>query len=359
MQRLMVMALAVCAELTLAGCSADRASGPGEPDYKTAYGCEMDPACNRTMRDPNPAAPGYWMGTTVTPARCISVTGAGINDLDDDALHDPCEDLLAFRFRPALRSSVYDCDMGMEPYWAAKAFPNRGVVRIAYLFSYYSDCGVPGCSVAPCSGHQGDSEFITVDLRYDAAAEHWYVSQAFYAAHWLTEGNSSELMSGSSLEYPERHGGYPRVWVAHGKHGSYRSRDACNNGAYLDADDCNESYPDNGDTRIYHSSWRNVGSAAKNFINLGTCVTGGRLVNHYPQSYGIECYWVPGDKFGGWSRYPQANDAGPYHTALTVMFECHSYTLIGDDQSGYQSVCADAGVRPSQNRGTGGEPYAN
>jgi hypothetical protein len=337
----------------------------------------MDPECSGGggggggATDPNSLAPGYWMGTTVTPATCISPTGDGISDGDDDALSDYCENLLASRFRPALRFSVYDCDVGMEPYWAAKAFPNQGnVVRIAYLFSYYWDCGVPPssefeCSLASnlgmvliqivslnlaplpitpaqCGGHQGDSEFITLDLRFDASSQHWYVSQAFFAAHWLTSGNSSERVAGGNLEYPEKVQGYPLVWVAHGKHGSYRSRSACNNGGFLDMDDCNESYPNNADVRIFHSGMRNVGSAARNFINPGTCVAGGRLVQYYPEMYGLECYWQQGNTFSGWSAYPQAGDASPYHSVLMIQFECYSYVL--DD---LQLTCTDWGVRPS------------
>lgn len=189
------------------------------PDL-TLYGCETDPNCNNggggggggggLATDPNPAAPGYWMGTTVTPATCISPNGAGISDVDADGTSDYCENLLADKFRPAMRFSQYDCDTGMEPYWAAKAFPAEGnVVRVGYLFSYYEDCGLPSptphdaedgiitggdlCGVAQvvgtlftfngllpdysllglpispddqCAGHAGDSEFLILDLRY-------------------------------------------------------------------------------------------------------------------------------------------------------------------------------------------------
>jgi len=40
------------------------------------------------------------------------------------------------------RRRTADCDPGMEPYWAAKYFPNHAkTVRIIYLMSYYKDCG--------------------------------------------------------------------------------------------------------------------------------------------------------------------------------------------------------------------------
>ncbi|MGH7699097.1 MAG: hypothetical protein ACREMJ_01040, partial [Gemmatimonadales bacterium] len=206
---------------------ADEATGPGRPDFRTLYGCETDPECSggggggggTGTSDPNPAAPGYWMGSTVTPATCISPTGVGINDADDDALHDYCENLLAWQFRPALTFSAYDCDIGMEPYWGAKAFPNQGnLVRIAYLFSYYQDCGLQDPSLlesaactfgviavrlvtfnstdpvtvvqnALCEGHAGDSEFLIVDLRYDEPSQHWYLAQAFFSAHFPSDNS--------------------------------------------------------------------------------------------------------------------------------------------------------------------------
>jgi len=383
-----MLTVLIAAALTTAACS-DVSGPPDIPRFRTLYGCEIDPACSGGgggggggggASDPNAGAPGYWMGSTVTPTACISVTGAGISDGDDDALADYCETYLSERFRPALKFSVYDCDIGMEPYWAAKAFPNQGnVVRIAYLFSYYRDCGVPPSSsfecrlaatvgsvivaigeiatigqlniqISParCEGHQGDSEFIIVDLRFDDVNQHWYVSQAFYAAHWMSEGESSELIPGSLLEYPDKYLGYPLVWVAHGKHGSYRSRTACNNGGYWDMDDCNESYPD-ANTRLAHfGAAHNVGSLAHNFINTGTCVTGGLLVQYYPDQYGVECYWQPTNTFAGWSPYPQATDPSPYASGLVMQFECYGYTLTRNGDGTYRAECSDWGVRPSQ-----------
>lgn len=357
------------------------------PNFRTVLGCEMDPACGgggggggsgggSGTYDPDSSAPGYWMGSTVTPAACISITGAGISDRDDDALADHCETYLGEQFRPSLRISVIDCDAGMEPYWAAKAFPDQGnVVRIAYLFSYYRDCGVAPSSGAECTalhagetfvvriglaavlnlpfsaeprcdGHQGDSEFITVDLRYNGTSQHWYVASAFYAAHFATDGDASEALDGGALEYPNKGGGYPRVWVAHGKHGSYRSRTACNNGGAFDLDDCNESYAGTDPRMAWFGVAHNVGSNARNAINPGTCVQGGRLVQYYPNQYGLECYWQPGNTFAGWSPYPIANDASPYHSVLMAKFEC--YSLVLSFSGGIHYECTDWGVQPSQ-----------
>jgi hypothetical protein len=355
--------------------------GPQHPDFTTYYGCETDPNCSGGGgggfgTDPNPSAPGYWMGTTVTPATCVSLTGAGINDVDDDATNDYCEELLAWKFRPGLVFSDYDCNVGMEPYWAAKAFPNQGnLIRIAYLFSYYQDCGLQdpsllqsvGCTVAVtgvrlftfnstdavaatenkiCDGHAGDSEFLTVDLRYDAASQHWYVAEAFFSAHFPS--SNSQRVGTAGIDYGDKYGGYPRVWVSEGKHANYVSRGACNSGGTLGSDTC-ESNP-NVDTRIRYSSLYNVGSAVSNAMNTGTCVTGGLLVQYYPENYGTECYWVRGRSFTGWYQYPWGERPTDYYSILMMTFECYAYQLTPSSGGLFTATCTDWGVRPSQNR---------
>jgi hypothetical protein len=376
--RLKSRVAAVCVAAACVACRDAGPVSPTPPQAMTYYGCETDPTCSGGgggggggfATDPNPSAVGYWMGTTVTPSTCISPSGAGISDADYDGLSDYCESLLAAKFRPALTLSAYDCNPGMEPYWAAKVFPNEGnVVRVAYLFSYYEDCGAPdtysiGCtllhavgnlgtlagllptySVGPlvvssedlCAGHQGDSEFVLEDLAFDGASQHWYVRRTFFSAHWRTDGDHSRWTATSGLEYPDKYGGYPRVWVAEGKHANYPTRYACSNQGGA-ADTC-QSNP-NGGTQIRQGQLYNVGSAQQPFINAQTCVTGGALVQYYPDLYGIECYWKPADLFGGWSKYPEASDASPYYTILIAGFECYGYTLT----SLFQMTCSDWGV---------------
>lgn len=382
-----VLTLACCALSATfpVGCRDGGATDPNAISAMTYYGCETDPNCSGGggggggggfASDPNPPAPGYWMGTTVTPSTCISPTGAGINDADYDGLSDYCESLLALKFRPALTVSAYDCDAGMEPYWAAKVFPNQGnVVRLIYLFSYYRDCGAPDsfsltCTaqqfagnlgtlvgllpdfyVGPipissedlCAGHQGDSEFMIEDLKYDAANQHWYVARAFFSAHWRTDGDHSRWTSTAGLEYPEKYAGYPRDWVAEGKHANYPTRDACSNhGGY--ADTCNSN--PNGGAQIRGGQNYNVGSVQHPFINQQACVTGGKLVAYYPDQYGIECYWKPADTFAGWSPYPMATDATPYYSVLVLAFECYSYTT-NLFRFPLQITCSDWGARHS------------
>lgn len=347
----------------------EKATEPPSPSYATDAWCAANPGlCGPgdpdEPSDPDPQAPGYWMGPTITYSTCVSTTGAGISDGDRDALSDHCEDFLAQRFRPSLIQSSGDCGTGGEPYWAAKVFPAKKTVRIAYLFAYYVDCGpspsllctigsigstfitVLGTSLGitihdPCDGHQGDSEFVTVDLLYNATTQHWYVASAFFSAHW-SEGafDKSRRATYSQLEYPEKSRGYFRVYVAEGKHANYPTRSVCEDDGGL-SDRCA------GNTvvqRIRHANQFNVGSLRHNFINAGTCVRGGALFAYYPENYGTECFWQPNRKFRGWSKYQLANDSNPYHTVLTIQFECYSYTLGTDAQGRYVVTCTDWGV---------------
>ncbi len=80
----------------------------------------------------------------------------------------------------------------------------------------------------------------------------------------------------------------------------------------------------------------NVGSVLVNFINLGTCVTGGALVSYYPSLYGTECYWRSDKPFAGWNRYRQPTDASPYYSVLIAQFECFASNA---------GVCFDWGYR--------------
>lgn len=369
----MVVALTLCT----AGCQDSPApNDPVTPSFATDAWCAANPGkCGPPTPDepgdPSPTSAGYWTGPTITQAKCISATGTGISDGDHDGLSDQCEDFLAQRFRPALLVSPYDCNTGAEPYWAAKAFPSKGVVRVAYLLSYYWDCGpqqsstlcnvqrllgtafslnglLPPYSIGPipvtaedlCDAHQGDSEFVTVDLKYSTATQHWYVVSAFFSAHWGTSGDHSRRATSGQLEYPDKTGGYPRVWVAEGKHANYPTRALCeNDGGQADTCESNSTV-----IRVRHSGQFNVGSARYNFISPKSCVPGGALVATYPQNYSYECYWEPGHRFRGWSKYALSNDASPYYTMLIAQFECYSYTAVADGKGGAKLTCTDWGA---------------
>lgn len=345
--------------LLVSACEEGDSTAPNTPgpNFVTQLGCEQHPElCGGGFPgDEDEAAPGIFMGSAVSPTLCFSLTGASINDVDHDGLADHCEDALAEAFRPELVYSPYDCNMGMEPYWAAKYFPvAEGVdrVRIAYLFAYYEDCGIPSqyalyCTIGEfmgtyltyggilddkyagifwtanepkCDGHFGDSEFVTIDLMYDTSTHHWRTVSMFFSAHWNTSGDKSRNVLASELEFPGPvPGGYPNVWVSAGKHANYPTRAVCENDGQI-ADYCDGNYLR---MRIRASPQYNVGSAQKNLINTGTCVSGGTLIQYYPELYRTECFWG-NSGFNGWNADVSGTIPTGYRTELVWSFECYS-----------------------------------
>jgi hypothetical protein len=365
---------AVVAVVVVSACG--ESTSPGGITAMQAQPCEQNPEMcggggggggGGYTGDPAPSAPGIFIGQSFTAASCISPSGAGINDADYDGLDDYCEHIIALQFRPAMSFSSLDCNTGGERYWAAKVFPAQGnLVRIAYLPSYYQDCGTPtetGCDmIGECGSHVGDSEFIILDLRFNTTTLHWYLVRAFLSAHshfpvsaaYIDQSmNLPGNFAASAFTYPARQQGFPRVWVAQGKHANYPSRTACNDGGWGGYDTC-DSNPDSW-VQLDHSRWHNVGSIQANMINTGTCVTGGKLVATYPENYGIECYWVANDDFQGWYTSTAMEPATPYYNWLFSSFECYSYplkTVYFNNTVSYmadfgwvQANCTDWGLR--------------
>jgi hypothetical protein len=289
------------------------------------------------VSDPNPAAPGIWLGYNTGPSRCYSATGAGINDADLDRFDDWCEQLIMNAFRPLLRFSPYDCNIGMEPRYSVKYFPQQQRARVGYWLSYYKDCGNQGapCTIGGawsanvCYGHQGDTEFIIIDLSFDAVAQHWRVEKTFLSAHFAEEpqffgtvpGDYSTFSTYVGLEYPAKQRGYFRVWVAHGKHGNYKTQSACNSGAIMSADDCTRHLAQLVEQRATPFNNRNVGSPAGHLEDC-TRATGVEA----PFRTRTECYWSTQRSTGWWDPAPsavtEANSATGYAVrVLPVVFE--------------------------------------
>lgn len=288
-----------------------------------------------TYVDPDASAPGIWLGGNTGISRCYSSTGLGINDSDGDKFDQWCEELLANAFRPLLRFSPYDCNIGMEPRWSVNYFPTKSEARITYLLSYYKDCGKDDgvCSLSTpmsdsCFSHQGDSEFIVIDVGYNTTSQHWEVIKAFLSAHYgeepvvfgiITRGDYSTFVPWTGLQYPAKNRGYPRVWVAHGKHANYATQSACNSGAVWNGDDCNRHNTQLIESRVFFAANRNVGGAA-----LGPS---SRLINctvavgvEAPYRTRQECYWTDPRFVGWWNPAPAqistANSSSPYSMIL-------------------------------------------
>jgi hypothetical protein len=271
--------------------------------------------------DPDPAAPGYFFpGTRNQWTFCAD----GNADFDLDGLDDSCEYLLAHEFRPEL-SIVYSDYAFREPRWAAQWLDNdpaSKTVRIAYLVGYWLDMGDGGTSETlcglnpfanPCSGHLGDSEWVLLDVKYDPVSKHWYLFDAKYSAHtWHvgfdrssstgllyvsrgSDGGGPHLLR-NYMEFPDgKIGGYPRSYVADGKHANYPTDGYCDGpGGVGGADECNGP---RFLERLQVSIDGNIGSRHAQLID---CVPS-QLSSHPQYGSGeLECYWINSASFLGW-----------------------------------------------------------
>lgn len=140
---------------------------------------------------------------------------------------------------------------------------------------------------------------------FDEVSEHWMLFTAFYAAHHNADGDSDFYGLYNQFPYPDVDRGYPRVWVANDKHGSYRSKGACNDGGLANKDDCSYNYDDE---RVDVEPTRNLGSQQFQFLN---CVYSENRYS-YP---GTECFWTSGYDFCGWDL-DRTNCASDYAAVL-------------------------------------------
>lgn len=248
--------------------------------------------------DPNPEAPGIFLGTSITEDFCID--GAG-TDADADGLVDYCEKLISNNFSPERQYSRFHDDIRGEPYWVAQP-DGAGHVVVGYLLAYYRDlgsvqygCASPVLPEWPDSGcHNGDAESIWLWVGYNSDTQHWVLYQAAYSAHngWNISTDDGRGYA-PNVEYPGSRGGYPRSWVAEQKHANYFHQRDCNNGGALDTDDCNE---DDTAARVPWSNFWNIGSEAHPLINQ---VTSRDQSYEYYGSGRTECLWTE-KRFRGW-----------------------------------------------------------
>lgn len=298
--------------ISCAGDSAEIAAPPGSP--ANSITCQL--GC--TEGDPSPTAPGFFLGSGVTPGTC---TTPGLQtDADQDGLSDFCEKNLASAFAPQLWYDASD-DISGEPHWASR--PAADSVVVGYLFSYYRDlgnqptiqCKLPllfGIVVSSCNGHNGDSEQIALVLGYNASTQHWLVKRARYYRHETYADYIAGAKGYALLEYAGVAGGSPKVYVALAKHGSYKSINECNNGSF-GSDTCNG----NDHFRILPAGASlNIGSRAHPFRN---CMESSYTNYFYYGGGRVECYWTS-MPFRGW--VPDSvggGQADAYSARLTSM----------------------------------------
>lgn len=268
-------------------------------------------------------APGIYLGTGVNATVCFNGTQT---DVDADGISEFCEKALALAFAPQLALTKGSDNLGREPKFAVKKL-GTNMARIMYLLSYYVDRGPttswcnnnvgdaydPATWRAACEGHDGDSEWITLDVYYNSSANgRWFLHQAIYSAH--TGSNKYTRSTGAAyplaLVYPGNPGGYPRVYVAYQKHANYATDALCDSGSIMGTDECNADLFE----RV----------VAGNNLNLGSRAVHSAAQDCWPSSNPIyssngikECYWKM-DTFLGW-HVGYSGGGSEYSPKLTAM----------------------------------------
>ncbi len=275
--------------------------------------------------DPSPTAGGVWAG--VGQAECYKTppNSARGPDIDLDGLVDDCEYRLAYLFAPSLMISTGDaCPLG-EPYWAARFFDNYDpvsglggwgrFVRIAYLLSYYKDCGA--------GAHRGDSEMITVQVTYNPNTQHWHFMKAFLTAHYLSANSNSLWYTPSSLQFPTGDTlDYPRVFVSKNKHANYRSS-SCGAPGNLTFDECPAPY-DTGRVKVFAS--HNIGGDIHQFIDCR------ESINPLYWTNGREECFHTNTTFRGWQTAGTGSATAYVQIMTTYAYKCFAYDILNIDR---------------------------
>ena len=319
----LIMCSVLLAGMTAVGCRED-SSQPLEPDL--AKGDRPGTQCQLGCVDPPPDVPdahGYFLGSGVNPTAC---TNGSQTDTDQDGLSDFCEKNLGAAFSPQLYYAYGD-EVGREPHWVARPL-STGVVRLGYLISYYRDAGNSsfGCDTfnwldPSCGGHHGDSEAVYLDVMYNAKTQYWMLKTARYSQHgtlfpYDAVNCTQTYWAGCvKLYYPNVYRGYPRVYVAVGKHANYATRAECDEGGFGGSDTC---YGVNTAARLPAGWILNLGSRPVHTA-AQDCMVTTNPAHWYYGSGRTECYWTS-KRFRGWVPTNVSGlDSDPYSSQLGTM----------------------------------------
>lgn len=240
-------------------------------------------------------------------------------DHDADGLSTSCETELARSFAPRLVVAPGGCNWdgaaartGGGYFFGAQ--PSDSTVRVVYLPAYFRDCGWHGVKCwlpqVDCAPHDGDSEFIAIDLtpRGDGA---WSVTGVFLSAHCFGRYDKAcRWYRGAELKKIRFEGASPLIWVAEGRNANYASARDCDRGLHA-IDTCDRN------TAVYTFpilANRNIGSRAAPISGDG-CVAGRLLETPLAAPGAIECFWKADQPFRGWQS--GAEGVTPYFRYLT------------------------------------------
>jgi hypothetical protein len=284
-------------------------------NYFAAPGDELYQAAS----DPSPGSPGLWLGSTVVPATCFNDLTRTIVDADHDWLDDNCELELARGFAPTWGMSDAEACPGGEPLWAAKYFSTFGIVRIVYMPANYKDCGP--------LGHNGDSEFVIVEVKFNTVTQHWEFQREFLSAHlgdiWPGIDRSEWV---SNAEFTRRPLSHPRVAVSIDKHSNFGSDAKCLNAFAVEVGGEAGCGIMIGSFRFPVDAHRNVGSRFQDL--LGGCIGS---IGSFAGNGFAECFYSSNKNFAGWQS--SSGGATAYQTLLNDYFERYltSDPTVGTD----------------------------
>jgi hypothetical protein len=224
------------------------------------------------------------------------------DDDDEDQVSNECEQALAAGFAPGLQVSSVDGIwepgrqlLGGEYYFAVRSYTSQSGqdrMRIAYLPAYYKDMGDIATGA---SSHDGDSEFIIIDVTY--IAQRWYFLQAFLSAHCGADNGVDCQWWGASYwdsdgRWVNSHLGAPVIWVSEDKHANYYSLGKCRTGSYgFDYCNANDTF-----TRFPVTPGFNIGDIKHPLVGF----VEGRRGSPYPSPGATESMWDQSRQFYGW-----------------------------------------------------------
>ncbi|MFL5403295.1 MAG: hypothetical protein ACJ8BF_10810 [Gemmatimonadales bacterium] len=295
---LVILFASACSDPTSDTAPGSPSLAKGRPGVDCQLGC-IDPPPDTGTTSPV----GLFLGSGVTDVVCFD---GSQTDSDADGISDFCEKNLAPAFAPQLAMTKGSDNLGREPHIAVRKLGTAPKARIMYMLSYYVDRGPvtswcnsnvggaydPETWRAACEGHDGDSEWITLDVYYDRSTQRWIVEAATLSQHTGYKTYSRTTREYPALEYPGTKGGYPRVYVAYQKHANYPSDAACDAGSIMGTDTCQADLFE----RVVAGDNVNVRSRAAHTAAQDCWPS----TNPIYSSNGIkECYWTF-KKFLGW-----------------------------------------------------------
>jgi hypothetical protein len=240
-------------------------------------------------------------------AAFLPCSNAEAPDSDHDGLSDECELALAGTFAPVLVVRLGGCNwrsddpgtLGGGYFYVVQ--PVDSLIRIAYAPAYFRDCGWSGIKCwlpwVNCAPHNGDSEFVAVDVELHADTVP-IVSGIFLSAHCFGRSSSScRWYRDQDLTNFDYSGWAPVIWVAEGRQANYPTQAACDAGHH-GIDTCDHH---NTRYRFPILAEHNLGSRA--FPNPSSgCILGRDLNDPRIIPDSVECFWNSTAVFRGWQN---------------------------------------------------------